>query len=64
MQQCFVSLPVSQSQGPGTGSTVQGVPNLGLLAVGACFDGEQASGRTLVVQYSYLDWRGKGTVGD
>lgn len=64
MQQCFVSLPVSQSQGPGTGSTVQGVPDLGLLAVGACFNWEQASGRTLVVQYRYLDWTEKETVGD
>lgn len=64
MQQCFISLPVGQSQGPGTGSTVQGVPDLGLLAVGACFDGEQASGWTLVVQYCYLDWAEQGTVGD
>lgn len=60
MQQCLVCLPVSQRQGPGTGSTIQGVPDLGLLAVGTCFDGEQAGGWTLVVQYGYLDWtRGK-----
>lgn len=47
--------PVGQSQGPGTGSTVQGVPDLGLFAGGACFDGEEASGGTLVVQDGCFD---------
>lgn len=53
---CFGYQPVSQSQRPSTGSAVQGVPDLGLFAGGTCFDGEQASGGTLVVQDCYLDW--------
>jgi len=53
---CLVYSPVGHGQGPGTGSTVQGVPDLGLLAGGACFDREKASGRTLVVQNGRLDW--------
>ena len=48
-------LPVSQSQSPGTGSTVERVPDLGLLAAGAGLDGEQTSGGALEVQDGALD---------
>lgn len=43
--------PVGHGEGPGTGGTVQRVPDLGLLAVGARLHGEQAGGGALEVQY-------------
>lgn len=52
---CSIYLPIGHSQGPGTSSTVQGVSDLGLLAGGACFNWEKASGWTLIVQNRRFD---------
>lgn len=52
---CVFYSPVGQGQGPGAGGAVQGVSDLGFLAVGACFDREEAGGWTLVVQNRGLD---------